>query len=174
MIDNFIPEKKRAEEYSTLVTHAAKALQDRFGQKGLGYGRINPANPDSHKFEVFSDYGGGSTAFEISFVGDYNEEEMRYVFKDGKVKKEGYTYIDDNSVSAGETYYGEYTQAEKDRITGKNPNDPENMPRYDISFADPLPVELEELRTVSQLIDLLGVDPNEAEKLGHELPWFDQ
>jgi len=166
MIDKFVTEKKRAEEYSTLVTHTAKALQDRFGQKGLGYGRINPANPDSHNFEVFSDHRTGSMTFEISFDGDNNEEEMRYVFKDGKVKKEGYTYIEDNSMETSETYYGEYTQAEKDNITGENPD-------RDVFFADLLPVKLKELRTVSQIIDLLGVDPKKAEKLGHELPWFD-
>jgi len=175
MVDKFVTEKKIAQEYSVLTTHIVKTLQDRLRKKGLDQdrGKISPDNPASHNFEAFFDQKTGITIFEISFVDPFYEGEMRYVFKDGKVKKEGHTYRDDHGILQGEAYYGEYTQEDKDFIVGSDPDHPENLPRDDISFADPLPVDLEELRIVSQMIGLLGVDPKKAEKLEHELPWLE-
>lgn len=170
MVDKFVTEQKRAQEYSILTTHIVKTLQDRLKQKGLDQdsGKINPANPDSHYFRVFSDHKTGTMTFEVGFVGDFDEEEMRYVFKDGRVKKEGHVYIDDHSVLQGETYYGEYTGEEKDIILDKN----HGLSRDDVFFADPLRVELEELKMVSQIIDLLEINPNTADEIACKIPWF--
>lgn len=170
MVDRLITDKKRAQEYSVVTERVVKTVQDRLRQKGLARdsGKVNPLNFNSYNFEMSSDYETGVTTFEISFVGAFNEGEMRYVFKDGKVKKEGHTYADNRSIHDGERYYGEYTQEEIDSII--DGDYPEDLPRDDVFFNKPLPVEIRELRKVSQIIDLLVINPKRAEELVCELP----
>lgn len=175
MVDRLVIEKKRAEEYSVLVTRAVKAVQDRLRQKGLSQdsGMISPADSSILNFKMSANYETGVTAFELSFAGAFNEGEMSYVFEDGKVRKQGHTYTDDDSVHDGERYYGHFTEEDKEFFAGDNPDDPEAIPRDDVFFEDPLPVGATELRMVSQIIDSLDVNPKKADKLAHKLPWFE-
>ncbi len=176
MVDRLVGEKKRAQEYSVLAARTAEVIKGKLREKGLSQerGEVDENSLGTPLyFHMSADYETGVTTFELSFAGATHEAEMRYEFKDGKVKKVCHTYMDSHSDNDGERYYGEFTEEEKDELCGVNPNDPEDLPREDIFFANPLSVELNELRIVSQIINSLRVDPRRVKELVRHLSWFD-